>query len=229
MIIVSDKNTIKTTYFPRNLYRYENSMYKLVLDDRASNKKYEFDVEDTLEATYGFYSFAVDFSLLPAGEYEYSIFGNGDKTIPDTDYEITYGKFFDTFTGMILPTNYLDIYRYVLEEDYNEYDFYVTAKANRVDGVPFLANYFDEADNLIGKEYILPGTFESVPITIPEGTKEIIFSHPVPLTLLDTFKVVMKTKKSPTLYSKGLIRLNELKLNNVNYNKNNEFITYDKQ
>jgi hypothetical protein len=229
MIIVSDKNIQNSIYFPKNIYNESSDIYKLVLENRGTNEKYEFDVEDTLEATYGFYTFNTDFSNLPNGEYEYTISGNGEKTIPDTDYEITYGKFFDTFTERILPTNYLDIYRYVLEEDYNEYDFFVTAKVNRVDGVPFLANYFDEANNFIGKEYRLPGTFESVQITIPEGTKEIIFSHPIPLTILDTFKVLMKRKKGPTLYSKGLIRINELKENNVKYNDNRTYIAYDKQ
>ena len=74
MIIVEDKNIQNTIYFPRNYYLSGNpDMYKLVLNDRGTNKKYEFEVSDLFEATYDFYTFNPDFSDLPNGEYEYTV------------------------------------------------------------------------------------------------------------------------------------------------------------
>lgn len=78
MIIIEDKNIVKTVYFPRNLYKEDRvnsniDEYKLILFNRGTNKRYEFNVNNTREATYDFYSFNIDFSELPNGEYEYLI------------------------------------------------------------------------------------------------------------------------------------------------------------
>lgn len=229
MIIISDKSEEKTVYFPKNLYNSTEDLYILKLTDRGTNREYTFELADTLEASYGFYSFKVDFSQIPDGEYEYVVNNSTVSEIPESDYDITYNHFYDTFTGTIRSTTYLDIYRYSLEENYREYDFFATANSSRVDGIPFLANYFDENDVLIDKEYRLPGTYDSVPLTIPEGTKEIIFSHPVPLTLIDRFKVVMKSKSETKQYSTGIIRINELSVKTKEYNENRTYIAYDKQ
>lgn len=75
MIIVSDKNTENTVYFPQNIYTETNDVYTLVLNDRGSNRKYTFDgLEDEHLILFGFYSFFIDFSSVPEGEYEYAIF-----------------------------------------------------------------------------------------------------------------------------------------------------------
>lgn len=78
MIVISNKSTINTVYFPKNIYnenRESNTEYdyKLILINRGTNKEYEFNVNDEKIANYGFYTFKLNLSNLPDCEYEYKI------------------------------------------------------------------------------------------------------------------------------------------------------------
>lgn len=82
MIIVSDKDTENTIYFPRNLYTETNDIYTVVLNDRASNRKYTFgNLDDKHLGDFDFYTFAIDFQSVPEGEYEYTVYDNNDKIV----------------------------------------------------------------------------------------------------------------------------------------------------
>lgn len=82
MIIVSDKNIENSVYFPQNIYTNNNDIYKLLLNDRGTNKKYEFEhLEDKHLVQYDFYSFLLNFSNLPEGEYEYTIYDSNEKVV----------------------------------------------------------------------------------------------------------------------------------------------------
>lgn len=121
MIIVSNKNIKSIVYFPQNIYTKNNDIYKLVLFDRGTNKKYEYpNLEDKHLVQYDYYTFEIRFCYPPSEEVK-------NWPLPDGEYEYT---------------------------------------------------IFDSNNDIVGK---------------------------------------------------GLIRLNELKQDNIYYNKNNEFIAYDKQ
>lgn len=82
MIIVSDKNIENSVYFPKNIYTSNTGIYKLVLNDRGTNKQYEFEnLDDKHLVQYDFYSFLLDFSTLPEGEYEYTIFDSNNDVV----------------------------------------------------------------------------------------------------------------------------------------------------
>lgn len=82
MIIISNKNIENSVYFPQNIYTDNTNVYKLVLNDRGTNKQYEFvDLEDRHLVQYDFYSFFLNFSNLPEGEYEYTIFDSNDNVV----------------------------------------------------------------------------------------------------------------------------------------------------
>lgn len=82
MIIISDKNIENSVYFPQNLYTDNTDVYKLVLNDRGTNKQYEFDkLDDKHLVQYDFYSFLINFSSVPEGEYEYAIFDSNKKVV----------------------------------------------------------------------------------------------------------------------------------------------------
>ena len=82
MIIISDKNIENSVYFPRNLYAGTEDEYTLVLNDRGSNTKHTFsNVEDKHLISFGFYTFIVDFTQLPKGEYEYTIFDTNENIV----------------------------------------------------------------------------------------------------------------------------------------------------
>lgn len=83
MVIIRDKNKENILYLPKNLNKNE-SFYSLVLVDRATNKEYLFDnIEDLFLVKFDYYTFKLNFSEIPSGEYEYcitsnhTIFGNG--------------------------------------------------------------------------------------------------------------------------------------------------------
>ena len=81
MIIIKDKNKINTVYFPKNIYTMETDIYNLVLVDRGLNNKIVVpEIEDSHIVPFGFYTFAIDFTNFPQGEYEYTIF-DGDENI----------------------------------------------------------------------------------------------------------------------------------------------------
>ena len=66
MIIVRDKNEENTVYFPQNLY----------------TKEYDFEnLEDRHLVPYGFYTFFLNFSSCPQGEYEYLIADSHKETV----------------------------------------------------------------------------------------------------------------------------------------------------
>lgn len=81
MIIVKDKNEENPVYFPQNLYT-NSDYYDLKLCDRGTNKEYDFEnLEDKHLVTYGFYTFYLDFSSCPQGEYEYLISDSHNDTV----------------------------------------------------------------------------------------------------------------------------------------------------
>ena len=81
MIIVSDKNYDKPVFFPRNLYTDSTDSYTVTLFDRGTNKSYGFDVTDRHLASYDFWSFDMDFTATPSGEYEYRITDSNGNTV----------------------------------------------------------------------------------------------------------------------------------------------------
>ena len=82
MIIVSNKNIENSVYFPQNIYTDNNDIYKLILVDRGTNIQYTFEnLDDKHLVQFDFYTFFIDFSNLPEGEYEYTIFDSNEKTV----------------------------------------------------------------------------------------------------------------------------------------------------
>lgn len=82
MVIVSDKNIENSVYFPQNICTDNTDVYKLVLNDRGTNKEYVFDnLDDKHLVQYDFYSFSLNFSKLPEGEYEYTIFDSNNDIV----------------------------------------------------------------------------------------------------------------------------------------------------
>lgn len=81
MIIIPNKNIENTVYFPRNVYTSNTSIYTLVLNDRATNRKHITQIPDKHVVQFGFYTFSLDFNKLPQGEYEYSIIDSNDKVV----------------------------------------------------------------------------------------------------------------------------------------------------
>lgn len=73
MIIVANKNRENIIWFEQNCYQCTSGDFSILLVDRATNKTYEFTCEDKHLASYGFYSFAINFKDLPRGEYEYKV------------------------------------------------------------------------------------------------------------------------------------------------------------
>jgi len=77
MIIITDKNTENTVYFPKNLYKNKFELYTVILNNRGTNKIYKFEnIDDTLLVPYDYYTFKIDFTDLPVDEYEYTILGD---------------------------------------------------------------------------------------------------------------------------------------------------------
>lgn len=82
MIIVRDKNIQNSVYFPQNIYTNSTGIYTLRLVERGSNKSYVFEsLEDRHLVPFGFYTFFLDFSDVPEGEYEYSITDSNNCTV----------------------------------------------------------------------------------------------------------------------------------------------------
>lgn len=82
MIIVSNKNIENSVYFPQNIYTDNTDIYKLILIDRGTNKQYTFEnLDDKHLVQFDFYTFFINFSNLPEGEYEYTIFDSNNKTV----------------------------------------------------------------------------------------------------------------------------------------------------
>lgn len=75
MIIVDNKDIQNMIYFPKNIYNGGNNVYGIELRDRGTNVTYSFDgVVDNMLVPFGFYTFNLDFSSIPSGEYEYRIY-----------------------------------------------------------------------------------------------------------------------------------------------------------
>lgn len=82
MIIIKDKNIDNSVYFPQNIYTSNNNIYTLVLNDRGTNKKYTFSgLSDQHLVSLSFYTFFINFSSVPEGEYEYSIYDSNDSIV----------------------------------------------------------------------------------------------------------------------------------------------------
>lgn len=82
MIIVSDKNIENSVYFPQNIYTDNTDIYKIIFVDRGTNKQYVFDnLDDRHLVQYDYYSFFINFSSMPEGEYEYTIFDSNNDVV----------------------------------------------------------------------------------------------------------------------------------------------------
>ncbi len=82
MIIVRDKNIENSVYFPQNIYTNSNGFYSLRIIERGSNQSYNFNrLEDRHLVQFGFYTFFLDFSDVPEGEYEYTITDSNNSVV----------------------------------------------------------------------------------------------------------------------------------------------------
>lgn len=82
MIIVSNKNMENSVYFPQNIYTKNTDIYTIILNDRGTNKKYTFSgLEDIHLVSMSFYTFFINFTDVPEGEYEYSIFDSNNDVV----------------------------------------------------------------------------------------------------------------------------------------------------
>lgn len=97
MIIIYNKNIDNLIYFPKNIYKNDQTSYKLTLINRATNVSYNFDdIEDKKLVPLDYYTFILNFSKLPEDEYEYSIssesfiFSKGIIKLKDSNKEIKY-------------------------------------------------------------------------------------------------------------------------------------------
>lgn len=82
MIIISDKNIENSVYFPQNIYTNNNDIYTVVLNDRGTNVKYHFGgLEDKHLVSFSFYTFFINFSNVPEGEYEYTITDSNNNKV----------------------------------------------------------------------------------------------------------------------------------------------------
>lgn len=81
MVIINNKNIDSVVYLPKNLNE-NNGNYKLVLIDRGTNKEYEFEnLYNSHIVQFDFYTFTINFSSLPKGEYEYVLFDDDDTIV----------------------------------------------------------------------------------------------------------------------------------------------------
>lgn len=81
MIIISNKNMENTVYFPQNIYTENDGIYLVTFKNRGTNASYSMFCEDKHLVPYDFYTFFIDFSSLPADEYEYTIQDINDKLV----------------------------------------------------------------------------------------------------------------------------------------------------
>lgn len=82
MIIISNKNIENSVYFPQNIYTNNNDIFKIVFVDRGTNKEYVFEnLDDKHLVQYDYYTFFINFTSMPKGEYEYTIFDSNDKIV----------------------------------------------------------------------------------------------------------------------------------------------------
>jgi hypothetical protein len=82
MIIVRDKNIENSVYFPQNIYTNSTGIYSLRIIERGSNQSYNFTgLEDRHLVQFGFYTFFLDFSSVPEGEYEYTITDSNNSVV----------------------------------------------------------------------------------------------------------------------------------------------------
>lgn len=70
MIRIEDKRTINVTFFPKNRTDFNATLLKL--RSEVTLEEYEFAVED-ISGYRDYFTFAVDFSNVPDGEYIYEI------------------------------------------------------------------------------------------------------------------------------------------------------------
>lgn len=108
MILISDKNELKTYYFPKNITDIETDLedFTLTIINRTDNKHFVYTVKDELTLN-GFYSFNLLLNDLIDGEYEYIINNIKAKVV---------GK------GMILVGNEENVKYYDQNIIYNVYD-----------------------------------------------------------------------------------------------------------
>lgn len=82
MIIIKNKNIENSVYIPQNIYTSNNDIYTLMLFDRGTNKEYIFSgLIDRHLINISFYTFFINFSNVPKGEYEYSIIDSNEDIV----------------------------------------------------------------------------------------------------------------------------------------------------
>lgn len=82
MIIIKNKNIENSVYIPQNIYTSNNDIYTLMLFDRGTNKEYTFSgLIDRHLINISFYTFFINFSNVPKGEYEYSIIDSNEDIV----------------------------------------------------------------------------------------------------------------------------------------------------
>ena len=229
MIIISNKDIENSVYFPRNLYTETNDVYTVVLNDRATNNKYTFNnLDDKHLVQFGFYTFFVDFSELPEGEYEYKLYSVKERKkeflVPyDKEDEKVYyeGEIKNNGDFFISYYNYLNSPQYMyikpLDKEYK----------------PFVINYFNnEGDELPSSKirYNEIEIDEIIPLNIPKSTSYYIVNNLNEEIGTDYFKpFVYIGEEEKELVGTGLIRLNELEADNIYYNNETTYVVYDKQ
>lgn len=80
MVIIPDKDKESLVYISQNIYQPAGE-YDIVLRDRATNDDYEFHCADENVVQNSFYTFRMDFSDVPVGEYEYEVKDSENWTV----------------------------------------------------------------------------------------------------------------------------------------------------
>lgn len=81
MIIIANKNMENSVYFPQNIYTNNNGTYSVTFTNRGTNKSYNFECDDKHLVQYDFYTFFIDFTNMPADEYEYVIKDSNENVV----------------------------------------------------------------------------------------------------------------------------------------------------
>lgn len=235
MIIVNDKNIENTVNFPKNLYNIQNdsditlSSYNVVLKNRATNKTYEYNILDDLyKFSHDFYSFNLDFSKLPDDEYEYKIFKNIYKYIQQ---KIT------------LDVNHYYYLDYNIGDEAPESSTYTTqwgcqrieVQAGSVININTIRRSSVRAYALTDENRII---YDIAPkyadytsgITLTAQKDGYLYLN-YQKNNIDTFEGVVNipTIEDDVYVASGIIKIKGHQTKTIYYDKNREYITYDKQ
>lgn len=82
MVVISDKNSQSSVYFPKN-FAPNSNILTLELKSTVRNDIFSFDVSDESGLT-DFFVFEADFSDIPDGEYKYIVKETDENVINST-------------------------------------------------------------------------------------------------------------------------------------------------